>query len=61
MKRFKVNFYFNSYAVNPFLQPSRTVEVTMSESSSENEIILEALKIVGTYPRTYSAQVIEVK
>ena len=62
MKKYKVSFYFGTFAINPFITP-KVVEVEVNEDSpfNENEIIMEGLKIVGSFPRTYTAKVEEVK
>lgn len=56
-RKYKVNIYFGVYQVNPFLVPSKVVEVEVEEGSSENHIVAEALDKLDYYPRTYSASV----
>lgn len=60
MEKYKVQFYFGVYVVNPFLTPNNIVEVEVPEGTEENQIILTALKKLGSYPRTYSASVVKV-
>lgn len=60
MEKYKVLFYFGVYRVNPFLAPSKIVEIEVSNGLSENEIILAALKTLDRYPRTYSASVTKI-
>jgi hypothetical protein len=57
MNKYKVSFWFGSYIVNPFTNPSRVVEVESETELTDNEATVKALEVVGTYPRTYSASV----
>ena len=60
MNKYRVFIYFNVYRVNPFLSPSRIIELEMPEGSIDSDIIHEALKQLDYYPRTYSASVVQV-
>ncbi len=61
MKRYKVYFYLGTYVVNPFITPKVVqVEMPKDETYTDNEVILEGLKRLGSYPKTYTARVEEV-
>ncbi|MBG9694217.1 hypothetical protein ABD91_26160 [Lysinibacillus sphaericus] len=58
MVKYEVMFYFGVHHVNPFLMPSKVVEVEVDKTLEENEIIACALmKLEGDCPRIYSTRV----
>lgn len=57
MNKYKVSFWFGTYNINPFISPSKTVEVESELELTDKEATLEALRIVGAYPKTYSSLV----
>ncbi len=62
MKRYKVYFYFGVHEINPFVTPKIVQVIVPDEKQfSEKDIVLEGLKKLSAYPRTYTARVEEVK
>lgn len=61
VETYKVYFYFGLWKPNPFVKPSKVVEVEVFDWETENDIVAEALNLIGSYPKTYSTTVIRVK
>jgi hypothetical protein len=61
MKKYTVSFWFGLWNVNPFIKPSKIVKIEADENLTRDEKILLGLKKLESYPRTYSAQVSEIK
>jgi hypothetical protein len=60
MKKYEVHFWFGLHSPNPFITPSKVVEVEVDEGTDKDGVILSGLQQIGTYPRTYSASVFPV-
>lgn len=58
--KYKIYFWFNLYSPNPFIKPSKEVEVEVEAGLSESEIILKGLRLIGLHPKTYSATVVKL-
>lgn len=58
--KYQVYFYFGKRISNRFTTPDKIVEVETSDNKNEDEVIREALKVVGTYPKTYSTLVVRI-
>lgn len=57
--KYDVVFYFGMYQVNPFVSPSKVVQVEVDREIEDNEVIKLALKQLESYPRTYKATVLK--
>lgn len=60
VEKYRVYFYFGIWKPNPFVKPSKVVEVEMFSWETEEDIIAQGLEIIGTYPKTYSATVVRI-
>lgn len=49
IEKYKVYFYFGLWKPNPFVKPSKVVEVEMFEWETENDIVEEGLKQTGLW------------
>ena len=60
--KYKIHFYKGMEAFGQVLEHFQTVEVELdSEPSSDKEVVLEGLKIVGSYPKSYTAKVYKIE
>ncbi|WP_144509891.1 hypothetical protein [Bacillus sp. FJAT-22090] len=60
--KYKIHFYKGMEAFGQVLEHFKTVEVELeSKPTSDNEVITEGLKIIGSYPKSYTAKVYEIK
>lgn len=60
MIKYRVSIWFGIYEVNPFIIPNKVITVHSDVELNHSEAVIEALKIIDTYPRTYAAQVIKL-
>lgn len=57
MNKYKVSFWFGMYNINPFIAPSRVIEIESDIELVEKEVVLEALNFLDIYPKTYATLV----
>ena len=60
MSKYKVYFYWGMWNPDSFQMPDEIVEVEAPEGTLEVKIKIDALKKLGSYPKTYAVRVEKV-
>ncbi|WP_010497814.1 hypothetical protein [Paenibacillus elgii] len=61
MKKYQVTFWWGIWTPNPFIKPNEIVEVEVKDDATKDEIIVEGLKKLNFYCKTYAATISEIQ